>query len=55
MNLDESINIVDVVILVGIVLGQFEPSDTQLDVSDMNNDDSLNVADIVILVSIILG
>ena len=55
VNLDESINIVDVVILVGIVLGQFEPSDTQLDVSDMNNDDSLNVADIVILVSIILG
>ena len=55
VNLDESINIVDVVILVGIVLGQFEPSDTQLDVSDMNSDDSLNVADIVILVSIILG
>ena len=55
VNLDESINIVDVVILVGIVLGQFEPSDTQLDVSDMNSDNSLNVADIVILVSIILG
>ena len=55
LNLDDAINIVDVVMLVNIILGNIEPSDTQLIVADLNNDTTINIADIVILINIILN
>ena len=55
VNLDGTINIVDVVVLVGIIIGSFEATETQITVSDMNNDDFVNVSDIVLLVNAILG
>ena len=46
----------DVVLLVSIILGTYDnPSNEQLQVSDLNNDNNVNIADIVILVSIILN
>ena len=55
LNLDDAINIVDVVMLVNIILGNIEPSETQLIVADLNNDTAINIADIVILINIILN
>ena len=55
VSLDGAINIVDVVMLVNIIIGNYEPSDEQLVVADLNNDNLINVADIVLLVSAILG
>ena len=55
ISLDGAINIVDVVMLVNIIIGNYEPSDEQLVVADLNNDNLINVADIVLLVSAILG
>ena len=55
LNLDNTINIIDVVTLVNIILGNIEPSETQLSVGDMNNDGGLNISDIVLLVNIILN
>ena len=51
LNSDGLINILDVVVLVNIVLGNGEA----VDAGDMNDDGILNVLDVVMLVSIILN
>ena len=52
VNYDQAIDILDVVLMVNMVLGN---TDYNLLVSDMNNDGELNVIDIVLLVNLILG
>ena len=41
--------------MVNIIIGNYDPSDEQIVVADLNNDNLINVADIVLLVSLILG
>ena len=55
ISLDGTVNILDVVLLVSIIIGETEPSSTQSTVADMNNDGFINVSDIVILIATILG
>lgn len=55
LNLDSEINILDVVILVNIVLGEIIPSQTQLEAADINQDSEIDVLDIVGLVNMVLG
>ena len=55
INADESINVLDVVQLVNIILNLIDPSDYQMIVSDINLDGSINVLDVVQLVNIILN
>ena len=52
LNNDETINILDVVILVEHILS---PAAVELDGSDINNDGNVNVIDVVLLVEIILN
>ena len=54
INNDTSIDVLDVVLLVNIILGYSEPIDNQFWTSDINNDDQINVQDVILLVSIIL-
>jgi len=54
VNGDGEINVLDVVQLVGFILGSSNPSDTQIISSDLNVDGVLNVLDVVALVNIIL-
>ncbi len=46
--------VLDVVQLVGFILGTSNPSDTQIASGDLNGDGVLNVLDVVALVNIIL-
>ena len=55
LNLDSQVNILDVVLLVNIILGDLEPSNSQAQAADLNNDSLTNVLDIVSLVNLILG
>ena len=55
LNLDESIDILDVILIVNIILGTLEPSNFQLEASDLNLDGVVNVLDIVQIVNIILS
>ena len=55
ISLDGTVNILDVVLLVSIIIGEPAPSSTQSTVADMNNDGFINVSDIVILIATILG
>jgi hypothetical protein len=54
INADGEINVLDVVQLVGFILGTSNPSDTQIASGDLNGDGVLNVLDVVALVNIIL-
>ena len=51
LNGDGTINVLDIVVLVNIVLGSSDP----VDAGDLNGDGILNILDVVMLVNIILN
>ena len=51
INLDNIINVLDVVILVSIILGNADESSN----ADVNSDDLINVLDVVTLINLILS
>ena len=54
LNIDGTINILDIVMLVNFIIEQDLPSSTEFNAADLNDDEQLNILDIVILVNIIL-
>tara|TARA_B100002052_G_scaffold79082_3_gene72147 strand:+ start:35102 stop:36379 length:1278 start_codon:yes stop_codon:yes gene_type:complete len=55
INMDSSIDILDVVVLVNFVLGSDIPDNMQTILSDLNDDGIINILDIISLINIILG
>ncbi len=55
VNGDSSVDILDVVFIVNIVLGKITPDAAQLNAADMNSDEVINILDVVRLVNNILG
>ena len=55
VNSDGSIDILDIVLMVNIILSVLEPTDLQLQASDLNVDGVINILDIVQIVNIILS
>ena len=55
VNMDGSLDILDVVVLVNFVLGSDIPDFTQNQLSDINNDQIVNILDIILLVNLIIG
>ena len=53
LNQDGTINILDIVILVNLILGQ-NPDPGQMELADVNNDGVLSILDIVIIINIAL-
>ena len=51
-NGDSSINVLDVIIMVNMILGEIE---SDLNTADINGDGLINVSDIVLLINVILG
>ena len=51
-NGDSTINVLDVIIMVNMVLGETE---ADLNTADINGDDLINVSDVVLLINMILG
>ena len=54
INFDSSIDILDIVLIVNIILDVFNPSELQILASDLNQDQMVNILDIVQIVNIIL-
>ena len=54
INQDQLVDILDVVFLVNIILGQHSPTAFESVVANINGDLSVNVQDIILLVNIIL-
>ena len=55
INQDQLINILDIVSLINIILGESNPSDYESWSSDLNSDSTINILDVVILVNAILS
>ena len=55
LNEDTIINIQDIIIIVGILLGSYEPSDIQLNYADVNQDNIVDILDIVLIINIIFN
>ena len=55
INQDDVIDILDIVIMVNIILGQYQPNTQEIITSDLNNDSLINIQDIILLIKIILG
>ena len=55
INLDQTLDILDVVLLLNIILEIDIPNDDQIWLSDVNSDDLINILDIIELLNIILN
>ena len=55
VNADGSIDVLDIVIVVNIIIEIYEPTDVESSAADMNSDGMVDVLDIVTLVNAILG
>ena len=55
INQDESVDVLDVVTIVGFILGNSTPSEEEFIYSDTNQDSNIDVLDVVIIVNIILN
>ena len=55
VNLDGVVNVQDIVLAVGIILGNVQPDDFQMYAADLNQDTEIDILDIVLMVSQILG
>jgi len=55
VNQDSIINIQDIILIVGILLGSFEPTENQLIYADVNQDNIIDVLDIVFIINIIFN
>jgi len=54
VNFDETVNILDIILVVNIVLGAVDPSQAEWNASNVNGDDLVNILDIITIVNIIL-
>ena len=55
LNEDTIINIQDLIIIIGIIIGSYDPNEFQLTYADINQDNIIDVLDIVIIINIILS
>ncbi|MFQ6092663.1 MAG: LamG-like jellyroll fold domain-containing protein [bacterium] len=55
VNSDGQVSILDVVLVINIILGTYEPTSDQLWAADMNDDGSVDILDVVEIVNEILG
>ena len=54
-NFDGVINVLDIVVIVGFILGNEEPTEEQSITSDMNQDGVINILDVILVVNEVLG
>ena len=55
VNLDENINIQDIILIVGHILGTYSLEDEQFNQADTNQDNIVDILDIVIIINIIFS
>ena len=54
INSDSTVDILDIVLIVNIILDTLEPDELQILASDLNQDNMINILDVVQIVNIIL-
>ena len=54
LNVDSNVDILDIVILLNIIIGEINPDENLVEAADINDDNVINVLDVVNLVNIVL-
>jgi WD40 repeat protein len=55
VNYDESVDILDVILVVNILLGTLDPTQAEWSAANVNGDSVVNILDIILIINIILG
>ena len=55
VNFDGNVDVLDVVLIVNIILDDYNPTDSQYNAADINQDGEITVIDIVLLVNLVLN
>ena len=55
INLDELVNILDIILVANIILGDYEANELELGLADLNSDGAINILDIIAIANIILN
>ena len=55
INQDNLLDILDVVIIINIILNNYDPSQTELWSADMNHDGIINIQDVILIIQLILN
>ena len=54
VNLDQILDILDILIIINIILDNYNASDQQLTLSDINTDNTIDILDVMLLINLIL-
>ena len=54
VNFDETVNILDIILVANIVLGALDPSQAEWNAANVNGDGIVNILDIIAIINIIL-
>jgi agmatine/peptidylarginine deiminase len=55
VNMDDSVNVQDIIMIINYILGQTEFNDQQKSLADLNNDGLINIQDIILVINLILN
>ena len=55
INLDELVNILDIIMVANIILGDYEVNELELWLADLNSDWAIHILDIIAIANIILN
>ena len=55
VNMDDSINVQDIVMMINYILGEIDLDTIQQGLADLNNDNSINIQDVILVVNLILS
>ena len=55
INMDDSINVQDIVMIINYILGDIDLDINQQNLADLNNDSLINIQDVILVVNIILN
>ena len=55
INLDNTVDVLDIIIVINIILNEYSPNEIEILIADMNHDGNINIQDIILLIQLILN
>ena len=55
INLDNTVDILDIIIVINIVLNEYSPTEFEILIADLNYDGNINIQDIILMIQLVLN
>ena len=55
INLDSTVDVLDIIIAINIILNEYSPNEIEILIADMNHDGNINIQDVILLIQLILN